>query len=80
MNPRKDKRMKPKRHIWGEGSTNRSVGGDYYDDVWDYAEQLEAENEKIKEHLRTFVSGLVTVEQMYILANALLTGEQDETE
>jgi hypothetical protein len=32
----------PERHIWEEGSTHRGVAGKEYDEVWDYAEQLEA--------------------------------------
>lgn len=32
---------KPNRHIWEEGSTHRSIAGDEYDEIWDYAEQLE---------------------------------------
>ena len=39
--------MKPERHIWDEGSTHRAVAGKEYDEVWDYAERLEAELEKI---------------------------------
>ena len=39
---------KPERYLWVEGSTHRSVDGDCYDKVWDYAERLEAENEKLK--------------------------------
>jgi regulator of replication initiation timing len=34
--------LKPERHIWEEGSTHRGVAGKEYDEVWDYAEQLEA--------------------------------------
>ena len=37
--------MKPERHVWEEDSTHRAVAGKEYDEVWDYAEQLEAENE-----------------------------------
>ena len=40
--------MKPERHIWDEGSTHRSVAGKEYDEIWDYAEQLEEENEALK--------------------------------
>ena len=39
--------MKPERHFWDEGSTHRAVAGKEYDEVWDYAEQLEAENEHL---------------------------------
>ena len=39
--------MKPERHVWDEGSTHRAVAGKEYDEVWDYAEELEAELEKI---------------------------------
>jgi len=35
--------MKPKRHIWEEGSTHRAVAGKEYDEVWDYVDELEAE-------------------------------------
>ena len=41
--------MKPERHFWDEGSTHRAVAGKEYDEVWDYAEQLEAENEELRE-------------------------------
>jgi len=34
---------RPIRHIWEEGSVHRSVAGEEYDKVWDYAEQLEAD-------------------------------------
>ena len=37
--------MKPERHVWDEGSTHRAVAGKEYDEVWDYAEELEAELE-----------------------------------
>lgn len=37
---------KPNRHIWEEDSTHRSVAGKEYDEVWDYAEQLEADIEQ----------------------------------
>lgn len=42
---------KPNRHTWEEDSTHRSVAGYEYDEVWDYAEQLEAENERLREAL-----------------------------
>ena len=35
--------MKPERYIWEEDSTHRAVAGKEYDEVWDYAEQLEEE-------------------------------------
>ena len=38
--------MKPERHVWDEDSTHRAVAGKEYDEVWDYAEQLEAELEE----------------------------------
>lgn len=34
--------QKPERHVWEEGSTHRAVAGKEYDEVWDYAEALEA--------------------------------------
>ena len=40
--------MKPERHVWDEGSTHRAVAGKEYDEVWDYAEQLEEENEVLR--------------------------------
>lgn len=33
--------MKPERHVWEDDSTHRAVAGKEYDEVWDYAEQLE---------------------------------------
>jgi len=39
---------KPNRHTWEEDSTHHSVAGDEYDEVWDYAEQLEAKNERLQ--------------------------------
>ena len=39
---------KPNRHIWEEDSTHRSVAGDEYDEVWDYAEWLEAKLRVLK--------------------------------
>ena len=38
--------LKPKRHIWEEGSTHRAVAGKEYDEVWDYVAALEAELEQ----------------------------------
>ena len=46
---------KPQRHIWDESSVDRSVAGDFYDAVWDYAEQLEAENERLKSQLSLYI-------------------------
>lgn len=43
--------MKPERHVWDEGSTHRAVGGKEYDEVWDYAEQLEAIKDRVIELL-----------------------------
>ncbi len=42
-------------------------------------EALKERDKKITEHLKTFVSGLVTVEQMYMIATAALKGVDDET-
>ena len=39
---------KPNRHLWKEGSTHRAVAGKEYDEVWDYVDQLEAENVALK--------------------------------
>ena len=42
--------MKPERHVWEEGSTHRAVAGKEYDEVWDYAEQLEATLKLVDDH------------------------------
>jgi hypothetical protein len=56
--------MKPERHIWDEGSTHRAVAGKEYDEVWDYAEQLEAENERL--------IGLLTPYRLYSELNSAM--------
>ncbi len=43
--------MKPERHFWTEDTTHRIVADKKYDEVWDYAEQLEAENARLREAL-----------------------------
>ena len=50
---------KPNRRVWETGSTNRSVAGEFYDKVWDYAEALEAENASLTEKVRLAVIELV---------------------
>ena len=39
---------RPTRHEWETGSTHRSVDGDFYDKVWDYADQLKDKNAALK--------------------------------
>ena len=58
--------MKPERHVWDEGSTHRAVAGKDYDEVWDYAEQLEADVKALREELNKWTQREV---------DALLTGE-----
>ena len=44
--------MKPERYIWDEDSTHRAVAGKEYDEVWDYAEQLENQIVELLEALQ----------------------------
>ena len=49
---------KPNRRVWETGSTNRSVAGEFYDKVWDYAEALEAENASLTEKVEGYADAL----------------------
>ena len=72
--------MKPERHIWDEDSTHRAVAGKEYDEVWDYAEQLKAENEALRAFLRQIKAMMRERYQPHVIEqriDALLTGEQD---
>ena len=47
--------MKPERLVRDEGSIHRAVAGKEYDEVWDYAEQLESQNAELLKACQAFV-------------------------
>ena len=86
-------KMKPERHIWEEDSTHRMVDGEYYDAVWDYAEQLDAENEGLRWKAQAVVDAatggqfdkfsghddyVISYQLIDELADALLAGAEDD--
>ena len=40
---------RPNRHTWEESSTHRYMAGKEYDEIWDYAEWLEDDFERLEE-------------------------------
>ena len=60
--------MKPERHVWEDDSTHRAVAGKEYDEVWDYAEQLEDKSEALMEALEELQKGIYDFTELPIYA------------